>query len=153
MRIALPLRALRALRLQSLPQPIASSSRLPAIPNLRIRSLTTSPTALRNAPSFSRPGPPPLPAADQAEFEELVKANQTVGTAPAQPEVSAGDMEHRDIRRGARPQFEGEVNPATGEKGGPKVDPFIAGDGDWQFGGRVTVSARQARHGGGESGD
>lgn len=91
---------------------------------------------------FSRPGPPPLPAAEQAEFDELVKANQAIGTAPAK---EADIIEHRDIRKGARPAFEGEVNPKTGEHGGPKTDPFLAGGGDWQYGGRVTVSILPAQ--------
>lgn len=43
------------------------------------------------------------------------------------------------MRKGAKPEFEGEVNPKTGEVGGPKRDPFGAGNSDWQFGGRVTV--------------
>ena len=77
-----------------------------------------------------------MPAADQAEFEELVKANQAIGTAPKKEEDI---IEHRDIRKGPRAQFEGDINPKTGEHGGPKTDPFIAGGGDWQFGGRVTV--------------
>lgn len=44
------------------------------------------------------------------------------------------------MRKGPKPEFEGDVNPKTGEQGGPKNDPFVAGDADWQFGGRVTVS-------------
>lgn len=69
----------------------------------------------------------------------MVKANESVG---ATPEITkpAEEIEHRDIRRGPRAEFDGNVNPRTGERGGPKVDPFKAGDGDWQYGGRVTVS-------------
>jgi hypothetical protein len=99
------------------------------------RSFASSSSQLKSP--FSRPGPPPLPAAEQAEFEELVKANQTIGTAPQKEDDI---IEHRDIRKGPRAQFEGDINPKTGEHGGPKTDPFIAGEGDWQFGGRVTVS-------------
>ncbi|WVN90239.1 uncharacterized protein L203_105475 [Cryptococcus depauperatus CBS 7841] len=91
----------------------------------------------RSPPSFSKPGPPPLPAADQAEFEALLKANSAVGTVPTD-ENSIEEEMHKDVRRGPKPEFEGDVNPKTGERGGPKNDPFIAGESDWQFGGRVT---------------
>ncbi|WVQ81927.1 hypothetical protein IAT38_004054 [Cryptococcus sp. DSM 104549] len=101
------------------------------------RSFSTLPL-LKAAPSFSRPGPPPLPAADQAEFEALIKANQTVGTLPNVEAVEEAAAEHPDVRKGPKPEFEGDVNPRTGEQGGPKNDPFVAGDSDWQFGGRVT---------------
>jgi hypothetical protein len=98
--------------------------------------------------SFTRPGPPPLPAADQAEFEAQQKAAQTVGATPASTlppgeiskEVDVDLEKHRDLRRGPVPEFMGERNPKTGEMGGPKVDPFKSGDGDWSYAGRVTVS-------------
>lgn len=34
------------------------------------------------------------------------------------------------------PEFEGDVNPKTGEMGGPKQDPLKHND--WSFNGRVT---------------
>jgi hypothetical protein len=93
--------------------------------------------------SFTRPGPPPLPAADQAEFEAQQKAAQTVGATPPPSEISKEadiDLEkHRDLRRGPIPEFMGERNPKTGEMGGPKVDPFKSTEGDWSYAGRVTV--------------
>lgn len=49
-------------------------------------------------------------------------------------------QQHPDLRKQAPAQFEGETNPFTGEVGGPKRDPFVAGGGDWQYSGRVTVS-------------
>lgn len=88
--------------------------------------------------NFSRPSPPPLPASDQAEFDALLKANQTIGASPAIASPSE-DLQHKDLRRGPKKDFEGDVNPKTGEMGGPKTDPFKAGDQDWQYGGRVTV--------------
>ncbi|KAK3952991.1 hypothetical protein QBC32DRAFT_340003 [Pseudoneurospora amorphoporcata] len=43
------------------------------------------------------------------------------------------------IRKGAPPEFEGDVNPKTGEVGGPKNEPLRWGaSGDWSFNGRVT---------------
>ena len=117
---------------------IASSSKTTS----PLRALTTS--VARSLPprsSFSKPGPPPLPAQEQAEFDALLKANQSIGASPAITAPSEDLAKHPDIRRGPRPEFEGEVNPKTGERGGPKVDPFKAGDNDWQYGGRVTVSS------------
>ncbi|MCJ1274654.1 putative mitochondrial protein, conserved [Puttea exsequens] len=50
-----------------------------------------------------------------------------------------GEELHPDVRRGARPEFEGERNPRTGEVGGPKSEPLRWGGGvDWSYNGRVT---------------
>lgn len=50
-----------------------------------------------------------------------------------------GEELHPDVRRGARPEFEGERNPQTGEIGGPKNEPLRWGGGvDWSYNGRVT---------------
>ena len=43
---------------------------------------------------------------------------------------------HPDARKPIKPEFEGDVNPVTGERGGPKRDPLRHGD--WSFGGKVT---------------
>ena len=41
--------------------------------------------------------------------------------------------------RGAPPEFEGDVNPKTGEVGGPKNEPLRwGGDSDWSYNGRAT---------------
>lgn len=55
--------------------------------------------------------------------------------------VAKGDGEelHPNIRRGAAPEFEGDVNPETGEVGGPKNEPLRWGvESDWSYNGRVT---------------
>ncbi|KAI9760019.1 MAG: acetylornithine aminotransferase [Chaenotheca gracillima] len=50
-----------------------------------------------------------------------------------------GEELHPDVRRGAKPEFEGERNPKTGEVGGPKNEPLRwGGSGDWSYNGRVT---------------
>ncbi|TVY90009.1 Succinate dehydrogenase assembly factor 4, mitochondrial, partial [Lachnellula willkommii] len=53
-----------------------------------------------------------------------------------------GEELHPDIKRGAKPEFEGDVNPKTGEVGGPKNEPLRWGStgerGDWSYNGRVT---------------
>jgi len=114
---------------------ICTVCRLPA---RSARFLATSSRVLAiRPPPISRPGPPPLPKAEQEEFERLVKAAQTVGSTPA-PTAPLADLQHPDLRRTPKPDFEGDVNPVTGERGGPKKDPFLAGDADWQYSGRVT---------------
>jgi len=50
-----------------------------------------------------------------------------------------GEELHPNVRRGAPPEFEGDVNPKTGEVGGPKNEPLKWGvTGDWSYNGRVT---------------
>ena len=54
-------------------------------------------------------------------------------------EIRKGEDLHPNMRRGAPPEFEGEVNPKTGEVGGPKNEPLRWGAvGDWSYNGRVT---------------
>lgn len=78
----------------------------------------------------------------------------SVATSPARPAInqspdsaaqvnveggSEGELVHPNLRRGAPPEFEGEVNPKTAEVGGPKNEPLRWGSGgDWSFNGRVT---------------
>ncbi|KIM30400.1 hypothetical protein M408DRAFT_51756, partial [Serendipita vermifera MAFF 305830] len=79
----------------------------------------------------NQPGPPPLPAAEQREFEELVRRAQApLSTSPKVLE------RHPDARKPVPPEFIGEVNPKTGEVGGPKREPVKFGD--WSYGGKVT---------------
>ncbi|KAI5920907.1 hypothetical protein F4810DRAFT_396288 [Camillea tinctor] len=113
------------------------------------------------------PSPPRLPPREQAEFERLQRtANTQEGFNPSatDPELSSstplnsttatstigstrageGGVEgdsalSTPLRRGAPPEFEGEVNPRTGEVGGPKNEPLRWGaQGDYSFNGRVT---------------
>jgi hypothetical protein len=115
------------------------------------------------------PSPPRLPPEQQAEFERLQRsAFQRLVAQPAPSEAttnqssatsesasgsnaSAAQMQSRGaeqdddtivaggVWRGARPEFEGDTNPKTGEVGGPKVEPLRWGDkGDWSYNGRVT---------------
>ena len=71
------------------------------------------------------------------------QVNQSPATeANLKAEIDArgeGQELHPDVRRGAAPEFQGEVNPRTGEVGGPKNDPLRwGGGGDWSYNGRVT---------------
>ena len=107
----------------------------------------------RPASSFNRPAPPKLPAEQQAEFERLQR-DAAVSSAfqpaeqqepPASSESTANSEAKSDenvnagMFRGAKPEFEGETNPKTGEVGGPKNEPLRwGGGGDWSYNGRVT---------------
>ncbi|KAI0182631.1 hypothetical protein EV127DRAFT_49251 [Xylaria flabelliformis] len=115
------------------------------------------------------PSPPRLPPSEQAEFERLQRtANTQVGfnatSTPAEfsspsPTTSQPSTTNTanasaqeplpvevitegaptPLRKGAPPEFEGEVNPRTGEVGGPKNEPLRWGaGGDYSYNGRVT---------------
>lgn len=100
------------------------------------------------------PSPPKLPKEQQEEFERLQKiANsqsaiddynrkiQADGSHVSSENTSSPDLK-TDIGGFSTnylktiPEFEGDVNPKTGEKGGPKQDPLKYND--WAFNGRVT---------------
>jgi hypothetical protein len=54
-------------------------------------------------------------------------------------QIKQGEEFHPNMRRGAPPEFEGDVNPKTGEVGGPKNEPLRwGGQADWSYNGRVT---------------
>jgi hypothetical protein len=100
-------------------------------------------------PLADPPAPPRLPREEQEIFEELQRQStgafgtsraSEVNQSPASSGASSGGEElHPDIRLGARPEFEGEKNPKTGEISGPKNEPLRWGtDGDWSYNGRVT---------------
>ena len=99
--------------------------------------------------SFNRPSPPPLPEKDQREFEELVRQanaplahssqsqSTTTTTSNNGVRLEQGEELHPDAKgKAIVPDFEGDVNPKTGERGGPKTEPLRHGD--WSFGGRAT---------------
>jgi len=89
--------------------------------------------ASKPPPLGPRPAPHPLPAEQQREFEELQRqaANEPAGRAERHPDAPVP----------LEAEFDGDVNPATGERGGPKREPvqrWIGDEGDWSFKGRVS---------------
>lgn len=86
----------------------------------------------------------------EARAEKLADARQGEVTATTskgfqetlKKEIDArgrGEELHPNIRRGAPPEFEGDVNPRTGEVGGPKNEPLRWGaEGEWAYNGRTT---------------
>lgn len=109
--------------------------------SLSLLRTTSSIRPFVRAISINRPSPLPLPREDQREFEELLRKAQTpLAASSAQPEIDL--VNHPDARLPVTPEFEGEVNPTTGEKGGPKREPIkrwgADPGGDWSFKGRVS---------------
>lgn len=93
--------------------------------------------------SLNRPSPPPLPREAQREFEELVRKTQApLSQASSNRALAEAELAmHPDARAPLAAEFDGEVNPLTGERGGPKREPvkkWVEGDGDWSFKGRVS---------------
>ncbi|EJP61665.1 Protein of unknown function DUF1674 [Beauveria bassiana ARSEF 2860] len=130
---------------------------LTRLPLRRITTTTTRAAAAaaavtrRHASNFgASPSPPKLPAKEQAEFERLQRAAavssafQPAEAAAAAPEntTQATESELNEgggLYRGARPEFDGDKNPRTGEVGGPKNEPLRWGSGgDWSYNGKVT---------------
>ncbi|EJF65396.1 hypothetical protein DICSQDRAFT_133007 [Dichomitus squalens LYAD-421 SS1] len=92
--------------------------------------------------SLVRPAPPPLPREQQREFEELVRAAQAPLSVKGSAAQEEADMAlHPDARAPLQAEFEGDMNPITGEQGGPKREPvgrWAEDGGDWSFKGRVS---------------
>ncbi|KAI4185878.1 MAG: hypothetical protein L6R41_003850 [Letrouitia leprolyta] len=84
---------------------------------------------INQSPSNSQPPPPPTNTSEVNTDIPMAKVSAT----------GSGEELHPDVRRGAKPEFEGERNPKTGEVGGPKNEPLRWGGGvDWSYNGRVT---------------
>lgn len=118
----------------------------------RLLRIQTTYLSSRSSSSFSRPSPPKLPASLQAEFEKLQRkaavSQAFQSTSETEPTESTAKVDingeadgdvNQGMFRGAKPEFEGETNPKTGEIGGPKNEPLRwGGAGDWSYNGRVT---------------
>lgn len=102
----------------------------------RVFSRSISSTRLVSAFLKTSPAPPRLPPKDQEEFERLQKqANSQPDFVENSSESKLQDAVHPQYRK-VYADFEGVVNPETGEVGGPKQDPLRHGD--YSFNGRVT---------------
>ena len=69
----------------------------------------------------------------------LAPASGSVGREQAEAELAMAT--HPDARKPLEAQFQGDVNPSTGEQGGPKREPvgrWGEGHEDWSFKGRVS---------------
>ena len=96
----------------------------------------TSPEQPRRTPPQINQSPHSDASNAEAQGSESADTNTIHAKVDAQ---GRGEELHPDVRRGARPEFDGERNPKTGEVGGPKNEPLRWGDaGDWSYNGRVT---------------
>lgn len=96
----------------------------------------------RSATSATDPAPPtenPVSENAQSRSSEADKMLETLRERARVAAKGDGEELHPNVRRGASPEFEGDVNPSTGEVGGPKNEPLRWGQGgDWSYNGRVT---------------
>ncbi|KAL1757551.1 hypothetical protein FB107DRAFT_289127 [Schizophyllum commune] len=95
----------------------------------------------RTKVDYNRPAPPPLPKEQQREFEELARKAQAPLAGATGKDAEVDLALHPDAPRPVEPEFEGDVNPRTGEQNGPKREPvrkWIEEEGDWSFKGRVS---------------
>lgn len=120
-----------------------------ATPSIR---LSLRPTSTRLFTTNKAPGPPKLPKEEQEEFEELQRLansqdaieayNRQVSNDTTKESLNNPILTKNDIGGFSPeftktiPEFEGNVNPRTGEVNGPKQDPLRHGD--YSFNGRVT---------------
>jgi len=127
----------------STPRPsvtVNQSSFSPEAPPQLQASINQSPAATTRTPSHINQSP-----ASKSETNASPVSVEEVEIAAVNARIQAtgkGEELHPDIRRGAKPEFEGDVNPITGEVGGPKNEPLRWGStgerGDWSYNGRVT---------------
>lgn len=79
---------------------------------------------------------PPDSSAALADTSGIAAENESTKTIEA---TGQGEELHPNVVRGAAPEFEGDVNPKTGEVGGPKNEPLRWGaQGEWTYNGRAT---------------
>ena len=110
----------------STPKPIVTVNQSPVTPSTATEAEARVPPQINQSPH----------CADVSSTPEEQKLENINAKVTAQGD---GEELHPDVRRGARPEFEGERNPKTGEVGGPKNEPLRWGGGvDWSYNGRVT---------------
>lgn len=90
--------------------------------------------------SQSQTAKAPIDSSSHSEIKPVSgEGGSIAGSNPRVRATGEGDELHPDVRRGAQPEFEGEINPKTGEVGGPKNEPLRwGGKADWSYNGRVT---------------
>lgn len=132
----------RALRANSTFAPRPSPPKLPAAQQAEFERLQRAaavssafqqPPAAAAAPATAAATatPPVTPPVTQQP------RHATDAARPAQDDDA--DRVNRGLFRGAPPEFRGDVNPKTGEVGGPKNEPLRwGGVGDWSYNGRVA---------------
>lgn len=130
-------------------QPGPSPPRLPAAEQAEFERLQRAaadrladPTPLpheRPATVTSASTPAPSPASTPRHTSSTTTTTVTPPTPSPSSTTTTKEELPAGVWRGARPEFEGDKNPRTGEVGGPKTEPLRWGSGgDWSYNGRVT---------------
>ncbi|WAR56810.1 hypothetical protein PtB15_7B661 [Puccinia triticina] len=100
----------------------------PSFRNGLARHNSSKSTSTKKPTYQPSPSPPPLPPKEQKEFISLI--NQSNSSPPDQPT----NQTHPDLRNLGPEEFQGDVNPRTGEVNGPKRDP-LKWPNEWGYGG------------------
>ncbi|KAI9019767.1 hypothetical protein DFJ74DRAFT_597711, partial [Hyaloraphidium curvatum] len=84
------------------------------------------------------PGPIPLGDKEQQrEIDEMIRRGGVAEVGSGSEELAdLEDARHRDAEKEPLKPFENDINPVTGEKGGPR-GPEPTRYGDWERKGRV----------------
>lgn len=124
-----------------------SPPRLPADEQAEFERLQRSANTQESLDPMDRPSaasPPPEAQASSSDSATQINPSPPNLESPVAREsmtnsATLGEVSNLPLRKGAPPEFEGEVNPKTGEVGGPKNEPLRWGSaGDWSYNGRVT---------------
>lgn len=122
----------------------AFSTPRPSVTVNQSSTSTTNPSAQSPPRVNQSPASAPESTPETTSKADSISAEEIeIASVNARIEATGkGEEVHPDIRRGAKPEFEGDVNPLTGEVGGPKNEPLRWGStgerGDWSYNGRVT---------------
>lgn len=127
-------------------QPGPSPPRLPADQQAEFERLQRAvtdrindPTPLPHEQQQASSTPSPSPANTSRHASTPSSAQAEAAAVNSSPVVKEDEVIPTSVRRGAKPEFEGDTNPKTGEVGGPKNEPLRWGSGgDWSYNGRVT---------------
>ncbi|KAF1962942.1 DUF1674-domain-containing protein [Byssothecium circinans] len=126
-----------------------SPPRLPKEEQEIFETLQKQSTGAFSTPRTPTPSTPSTPTASDLRMRINQSPDSTANAGAQNSDVEIrieggakipeGEEVHPNMRRGAPAEFEGDVNPKTGEVGGPKNEPLRWGSaGDWSFNGRVT---------------
>ncbi|KAF7535793.1 hypothetical protein G7054_g5055 [Neopestalotiopsis clavispora] len=123
-----------------------SPPRLPAEEQAEFERLQRAANTQESLDPADRPSPNEAAAKDEAtttaqqqQINPSPDAQSPVAREALSNQATLGEVSNLPLRKGAPPEFEGEINPKTGEVGGPKNEPLRWGSaGDWSYNGRVT---------------
>ncbi|UNI16030.1 hypothetical protein JDV02_002506 [Purpureocillium takamizusanense] len=107
----------------------------------RLQRAAAVSSAFQQTPSAS--ATPPSTQQPRHATNPVDAASSSAAATNSASSSSSGSNSDADVNqgmfRGAPPEFDGDVNPKTGEVGGPKNEPLRwGGGGDWSYNGRVT---------------